>query len=145
MKKTKTWIVLADTSAVRIAVNDGPAKGVYGISTKELQAPTVTELSDEPGMTKAPFGPDRGNISDPDLKGQAAAAFATDIVNFLDAEQAKDSFQRLVLVAPPAMLGLLRDRLTPRLRDILRADIPKDLTHLPLDKLPAHLEDVLPV
>lgn len=145
MKPNKTWIVIADAKTVRIAVNDGPGKGVYGLSTQGLRAPEVTELSDAPGMTNAAVGPNRGGISDPDLKGQASAAFAEDIVTYLDVTLRDGQFQRLVLVAAPAMLGLLRQKLTDPLKAVLRADIPKDLTHLPLDDLPAHLADVMAV
>ncbi|MCK0097350.1 host attachment protein [Yoonia sp. F2084L] len=145
MKPIKTWIVLADTQTVRVAVNEGPGKGVYGHSTQGLTAPAVTELSDAPGMTAAAAGPNRGGISDPDLKGQAARAFAADIVGFLEAAHDDGHYQRLILIAPAAMLGLLRQALTPRVQAVLHADIPKDLTHLPLDELPGHLGDVLAV
>ena len=143
MKPQKTWIVLADAASVRVAVNEGPGKGVYGVSAGGLAAAPVTALSDAPGITNASVGPNRGGISDPDLKGQAAAAFADDIIRFLEAEKAGDAFQRLVLVAPPSMLGLLRQRLTQPLRAVLRADIDKDLTHVSLKDLPRYLGDVL--
>lgn len=145
MKPIKTWIVLADTKAVRIAVNDGPSKGVYGHSTHGLKAPQVTALSDAPGMTNAAVGPNRGGISDPDLKGQAAHAFAADIIGYLEAALAKGEFQRLILIAPAAMLGQLRQAMTPAVRGVLMGDIPKDLTHVPLDELPDHLKGMLPV
>ena len=145
MKPIKTWIVLADTQSVRIAVNDGPSKGVYGHSAPGLKAPPVTSLSDAPGMTNAAVGPNRGGIAEPDLKGQAAHAFATDITQYLEASLAKGDFQRLILIAPAAMLGMLRKAMTPALKNALLGDIPKDLTHLPLDELPKHLSDVLVV
>ena len=145
MKPIKTWIVLADTQTVRIAVNDGTGKGVYGRSTQGLAAPAITELSDAPGMTNAAVGPNRGGISDPDLKGQAAHAFAAQIADYLAAALKKGDYDRLILIAPAAMLGHLRQALTPALREVLYADISKDLTHLPLDELPSHLEDVLAV
>lgn len=145
MKPTKTWIVLADAQTVRIAINDGTGKGIYGRGTQGLKAPAVTELSDAPGQTHAAVGPNRGSISDPDLKGQAARAFAADIIAYLEAALAKGDYDRLILIAPAAMLGLLRQALTPALQKVLYADIPKDLTHVPLDELPGHLEDVLAV
>lgn len=145
MKPTKTWIVMTDAQTVRIAENDGPGKGIFGLSTQGLKAPQITELSDAPGMTSAPAGPNRGGISDPDLKGQAAAAFADDIVKYLDVALRGDQFQRLVLAASPAMLGILRKKLSKPLQKVMLAEIPKDLTHLPLDNLPDHLADVMVV
>lgn len=145
MKPIKTWIVLADAKTVRIAVNDGVGKGVYGRSIEGLEAPAVTALSDEPGQTFASVGPNRGGISDPDLKGQAEHAFAADIVRYLEGALARSDFDRLILITPATMLGHLRQALTPALRKVLHAEIPKDLTHLPLDELPEHLADVLAV
>lgn len=145
MKPIKTWIVMADAGTVRIAVNDGPGKGVYGHSVKGVVAPDVTELSDEPGLTNAPTGPNRGSISDPDFKTQASAEFANRINDYLDAAQRAGKFQRLVLIAAPAMLGQLRQKLSPHLKDVLRADIPKDLVHAPLEELPGHLAGVMAV
>lgn len=145
MKPLKTWIVLADATTLRLAVSEGPGKGVYGLPDPGLVAPPVTELSDEPGMTHSPAGPNRGGISEPDLKGQADAAFADDIAQFLDKARAKGAFDRFILIAPPAMLGTLRQKLPPQLRAAMHADIAKDLTHLPLHDLPKHLADVIAV
>lgn len=145
MKPIKTWIVLADTQSLRIAVNEGPGKGVYGLGVEGVIPPDITALSDEPGMTMAPAGPNRGGIAEPDLKGQATHVFARDIVAYLDAALAKGRYQRLILIAPAAMLGALRDALTPTLRTVLLGDIPKDLTHLPLDGLPKHIAHLLAV
>ncbi len=145
MKPTITWIVMADARTVRIAVNEGPGKGIYGYSTQGLEPPKITELSDAPGVVNAAVGPNRGSIFEPDLKGQAAAAFAGEITQYLDTALRDKQFDRLVLVASPAMLGLLRRKLSGPLKSALRADIPKDLTHLPLDALPAHLSDVMVV
>ncbi len=145
MKPIKTWIVLADAQTVRIAVNDGTGKGLYGRGTQGLMAPAITELSDAPGLTNAAVGPNRSSISDPDLKGQAARVFASDITAYLEAALTRGDYHRLILIAPAAMLGHLRQVMTPALRKALHADVPKDLTHLPLDELPGHLEDILAV
>ena len=145
MKPIKTWIVLADAQTVRIAVNNGTGKGVYGYGTQDLKAPAVTELADAPGIMNAAVGPNRAGISDPDLKGQAARLFAVDIVGYLEAALSGGDFQHLILIAPATMLGYLRQALTPTLQKALYADIAKDLTHVPLDELPAHLTNVLAV
>jgi len=145
MKPNKTWIVLADTQAVRIVANDGPNMGLYGVSTKGLNAPAVSVLSDAPGMTKAPVGPDRGSISERDLKTQAATSFAGAILDVLMDAHGRGAFQRLLIIASPTMLGILRQRMPQPLGDIIRAEIAKDLTQVPLADLPAHLTDVLAI
>lgn len=143
MKPTITWIVLADAQILRVVVNDGPGKGVYGHKVAGLAVPKVTALSDAPGMTKAVAGPHRGSITDPDLKRQAEMSFADDIVHYLEHALGSQEFDRLVLVAAPQMLGILRQKLSASLQEVLYADLDKDLTHVALDALPSHLSDVL--
>lgn len=145
MKPLKTWIVLADAKSLRLAMNEGPGKGVYGLPDPGLVAPPVTELSDEPGVVYASVGPNRGGITEPDLKEQAQVAFAEIIVGFLKKALKDGQFDRFILFAPPAMLGVLRDKLTPELKAHLHAEVAKDLTHLPLDDLPDHLAGVIAV
>ena len=145
MKPKINWIVLADAETVRIAVNEGPGKGIYGRTSAGLEAPPVTELSDAPGMTNAAVGPNRGGISDPDLKGQAAAIFADRIAQYLDDALRGNEYDRLVLVAAPAMLGLLRQKIPAAVQKAVLAELDKDLTHITLDHLPAHLGDVMVV
>jgi protein required for attachment to host cells len=57
----------------------------------------------------------------------------------------KNAFQQLVFVAPPTMLGILRQRMPRLLADMIRAEIAKDLTQILITDLPAHLTDVLAV
>lgn len=54
--------------------------------------------------------------------------FATAVCELLDEASAQRRFDRLRLVAPPKMLGLIRDRLTERAHHALTAEIPKDLS-----------------
>ena len=105
----------------------------------------VSELSDAPGMTKAPVGPDRGSISEHDLKAQAATTFADAILDVLKGAHDKDAFQKLILIASPTMLGILRQRMPRPISDVIRAEIAKNLTQIPLADLPAHLADVIAV
>lgn len=145
MRPIISWIVLVDAETVRIVVNEGPGKGLYGRKTDELKARAVTELSDAPGMTASSVGPNRGSISDPQLKAQAEALFANEIATYLDNALQDGEFDRLVLAAAPEMLGLLRQRLSNEVKGVLLADLAKDLTHVTLEDLPAHLSNVLVV
>ena len=143
MKPTRTWIVMADTRHLRIAENTGLGHGLTDHEGKLPVAPEPVPLSDEPGMTYASAGPNRGAITDPDPKGQAARAFADDIVAYLSAAHAKGDFARLILIAPPQMMGHLRKAMTPDLRAVLHAEIAKDLIPVTLAELPEHLDKVI--
>jgi protein required for attachment to host cells len=67
-----------------------------------------------------------------------AQQFARQIAEQLDAAR-PGGFDRLVLMAGPSFLGLLRAALSKPLRDSLVAEVPKDLVHQGEDALRAHL------
>jgi protein required for attachment to host cells len=55
--------------------------------------------------------------------------FAKEVAQRIDSERMKHEFDKLVLVAPPKMLGLLRQSLTHPTQAMLAAEIAKDLLH----------------
>lgn len=54
---------------------------------------------------------------------------------------AEKSFDKLVLIAPPKMLGELREYLAPAVKKRIAAEMPKDLTHYEGEELLQHLRD----
>ena len=52
-------------------------------------------------------------------------------------------FDRLILVAPPAFLGDLRDAVPKDLRDKVADEIASDLTNMPQQELHMRLEEIL--
>jgi protein required for attachment to host cells len=55
--------------------------------------------------------------------------FAKAVAKRIDHERATNSFDRLVIIASPKVLGLLRKELPKQSEDALAAEIPKDLLH----------------
>ena len=55
------------------------------------------------------------------------------------------AFQQLLLVAPPAMLGALRDALPAELAGLVRAQLAADLVKLPIHELVERLDTLLVV
>ena len=55
--------------------------------------------------------------------------FAKQVGQHIDADRVSRKFDRLVLVAPPKMLGLLRQSLPTQSQSLLAAEIAKDLAH----------------
>ncbi len=68
--------------------------------------------------------------------------FASVVVEKLEAALVMHAFDRLVLVAPPAMLGDLRIALTKPLSERVTAEIDKDLVEVADHDMCAHLADV---
>jgi protein required for attachment to host cells len=53
--------------------------------------------------------------------------FAKAVARTLDGARARNEFERLVLIAAPRMLGLLREALPAPCRSVVAAEIAKDL------------------
>lgn len=148
MKPTTTWILIADGGRARLFANRGPGKGIEPLD-ETLTAdhrPTHEIVEDRLGRTYESKGAARHAIaphSDPhrELKRR----FAVSLAEMLDKQRMQHAYDRLVLVAPPTVLGDLREALSEPVRGLLRAELDKDLTKIPFSELPEHLAAVLPV
>ena len=145
MKATTTWIVIADGARARVMQNEGPGKGLVALPEMIFEgehASSSEVMSDRPGRAFDSVGHARHAMEPTtDPHDHLKSAFLKDISNRL--EQRRDSFDRLILVAPPSALGLLRKSLSPRVAGKLKSELGKDLTHVPNADLPHHLDCVL--
>ena len=74
------------------------------------------------------FAP-RSATAEPRPRKDAAMRFARQVAAELDAAQRREGFDRTVLVAGPAFIGLLRSALSEPVRATLVAEVRKDLLH----------------
>jgi len=147
MKKKVTWIIVADGSRARFLANDGPGKGLHAAIAGEFHhdAPPTRELGTEkPGRVTSSVGANRSAIQPHvDWHEVEKEKFSQEMADLLNDAAAKKSFDDLIIVAPPRTLGTLRQALSSKTSDHIRAEIPKDLTQVPLQEMPAHLKDVI--
>lgn len=142
-----TWILIADASRARIVKNEGPGLGIDAIGDRiyEQEHRKASDImADRPGRSFDSVGGGRHAMeysADPERLDQRA--FARSLVATLEDGLDKNAYRRLVVVAPPQMLGDLRAELSDRLKDVILAEINKDLTHVPNGELADHLADVL--
>ncbi|MHA1559397.1 MAG: host attachment protein [Alphaproteobacteria bacterium] len=149
MKPIITWILIADGTRAKIVANPGPGRGLQEVPGQSLEASNLLGrdiMADRPGRTHDRFGPASHAMeptSDPRRleKNRFAAALADSLHKSLE----QKAFERLVLVASPAMLGDLRAAISASVAGVVTGEIPKDLTQLPVRDLPKHLETVLAV
>src|SRR5262245_47453990 len=146
-KHPKTWFVIADGARARILRNDGPGTPLVPAIDRDLADPAVhghsRDLkSDRPGRAFDP-GSGQPHAMEPhhDFHNFEKRMFARQVAKLLDEHAAKKDIERLVLVAPPKTLGDLRAELSPHSIGLVAAEIPKDLTHVPVAKLAEHLAD----
>ncbi len=67
--------------------------------------------------------------TDPRPRKDAAMRFARQVAAELDGARLRDGFDRIVLIAGPAFIGLLRSALSEPVRATLVAEVRKDLVH----------------
>ena len=68
-----------------------------------------------------------------------AEVFARRVAKLLEEAHREGAFDRLVVIAPPAFLGKLREALPEPLRAITAAEVPKNLVHQSPLRVLAHL------
>lgn len=147
MKPTITWILLAGGAHAQVVQNEGPGKGVSAVkgATWEQHLDKSQEImADRPGRSFDRMGDQRHSMeptSDP--KRLQENAFLGEVCGYLDEAGREGRFDRLVLVAEPRALGLLRKQLGSGLKNKLYAEVDKDLSKAPLKELPDRLKDVI--
>lgn len=146
-----TWVVVADGEKFLLLCNEGDAERpvLRTISKDEAENPPARELgSDRPGRM-----PDQGGMSsqvgdtiahgrgprsameETDWHRVAEDRFAGDLAERLVNWVGQGRFKRLIVVADPRTLGVLREAYGDKLQSVLVAEVNKDLTNLTLPDL----------
>lgn len=150
MKATKTWIVVADGDQAKIFEHDGPGKGLHAVKNLSLEQEHLKArdiMADKPGRAYSSAGP--GSRSAVDYRTDPVEVrerrFVEHLAAVLDEQHRGGAFDRLVIAAAPAALGDLRPALSEEIKGAILAELPKDLTNVPIPKLAEHLDGVLAV
>jgi protein required for attachment to host cells len=89
--------------------------------------PTREQGTDRPTRGPSSFQNPRGNIEQSDWHQLNEDRFATEIADQLYRLAHANRFQRLVIVAPPKILGALRQSLHKEVLEKIEAEVPKEL------------------
>lgn len=147
MMPKKTWIVVADGAHARIATWSDAGARLRMAEPYEFAAPHAPNrkfISDRPG-TFADRGPGAHSYTPKhERRDYEKIAFARDVAAVIDAAAEAGKFDRLVIVAPPPVLGRLRVMLRGKTRERIVGQMAKDLVHLSLPQLERHLYAFVP-
>ena len=147
MKKTVTWVLIADGARATVLANDGPGRGLRPAPPGEIETelhPNREIVSDRPGRVYESATSARHAVTPRiDWHRVEKVEFAQRLAQILDQAAREGLFHRLVLVAPPRTLGDLRAALDEKTLKLVTAEIGKDLTNTPPAELPAHLGEAL--
>ena len=143
MKPIRTWVLVADAARARIFENTGKGTGLTIVQDMTLDAdlaPSRELGTDRPGRSFDSVGSGRHAMESPsDLHRQQKRQFARRVAEVIEERQARKSFDRLVLVAPPVTVGDLRAALPAKVKAVVTAEVIADLTSTPMSELPEHL------
>lgn len=147
MKTTRTWILIADGNHARILESVGRGHGLHEVvgSAIRLHNPPSRRLGrDKPGRVYESVGDVRHAIEPKyDRHRAMETRFAEQLAEQLHRFVETNAFDKLVIVAPPAMLGDLRKSLTADVAAKLVAEIDKDLAKVATNEIASHLAGVL--
>lgn len=149
MKKTTTWILIADGTQARVLEHGGPGKGlsmVKGLdwSIEPLQSKDID--TDRPGRGHSSGGSARSSMEPKtDPAQHREAEFMRSVAGVLDRKALEGAFDRLVIAAAPIALGNLRKLLSDHVKKAVVAELDKDLTNLPTQNIDKHLDGIIAV
>ena len=147
----KTGILVAHDAGARFFENEGPGKGIELI--EELDHPEGRERdrdfdTDRPGRSfrKNSADPRRAAMSRSQTPHERAVAdFARVLAQKLQRGRTSNRYDRLVLVAPPRFLGLLRSSLDGPTTQLVVGSLDKDLAAHKESELVEHLGEVIAI
>lgn len=134
MENNKTWVLIADASSARIFAlykplifkepsNANNLELIGEFNHADSRKKGVDLMSDRFGN----FG--SGTFVEPtDTKFHEAEHFAFELTRYLEAARTENKFRDLVLVAPPAFMGLLNKHLHHTIHKLVSQTIEKDYT-----------------
>jgi protein required for attachment to host cells len=138
-----TWVLIADGEKALFLRNrvDAIAPTLDVVRKSENDNPSNLEQStDRPGRKQDAGAGQRSAMEDTDWHRLSKERFAHDLADILYKYAHRGAFDRIVLVAAPHVLGDLRDQLHKEVREKVVAEVAKDLTHHPLDKVETMLK-----
>jgi protein required for attachment to host cells len=131
----KSWVVLSDGGEARFYEGALVPDGLRLIETWEAPGnpPSRMQGTGSPGRVYESVGGQRHAVEPrQDAHEAAKEAFARRICDHLDKAVEAGRIEELVIAAPPRFLGELRRHQSEHVRRVLRTEIDKDLTGLPL-------------
>ena len=140
----KTWVLVANQAEARIYSADRVPGNLTLVETlihEEGAAHARDLTSDAPGRVHDRMGSARHSMEpDTGVKEEGRRRFVKEMVGRLESAHFHGDFNRLVLLAAPAMLGVIRKTLTSKLTKAVIKEIPKDVIGQDLDKIQVQLQ-----
>ena len=144
MKKTVTWILIADGTQARVLEHNGPGKGLSTIKDLDWSIPALQSKDiDTDGYGRGANG--GAMSSGNDSSKHREAEFVRTVAAVMDSKAKEGAFDRLVIAAAPIALGNFRKLLSDHVKKTVVAELDKDLTNVPTAQLDKHFDGIVAV
>ncbi|TVS00942.1 MAG: host attachment protein [Rhodobacteraceae bacterium] len=132
------WIIAAGGERALFLENIGtPDKPKLSLHERAESDGTDMELADRPGRMQDTGKQQLSAMEMTDHDQLARDRFAAQVAAKINKLVTKKGIGRLIVVAPPHTLSVLRSEISDAARKTIMAEIDKDLTHHPLEKIGA--------
>ena len=142
---SETWVVVAESSRARIfsmKKNQSPLQEITDMTHLESRVHGQELSSDRPGRAFDSRGGGRHAMeTEVDLKRQEAINFAKTIIKYIESGRTQGHFEKLILIAPPEFLGLLRKNLSESTRQQIVKEISKNIVQQDKVSIYKHITD----
>ncbi|WP_019936507.1 host attachment protein [Bordetella sp. FB-8] len=137
------WIAVCDGAKGIVFRNEGE-RGSLNLCTVSVMGAELRAAhehgSDRPDRIVSPTGSGRHAVETVDRHRLAEIHFLEDFARSLDDMVPQHALQAtLIVIAPPRALGILRRKLSARLRQMLKREIARDLTGHTVDQIETFL------
>jgi protein required for attachment to host cells len=141
-----TWIMAADSSRARIferLEHERNLRELLDFVNPSGRADATDLRSDERGRFYGKGERYQGHTADPqvDPVQHESELFARDVAGHLNKAYGEQRYQRLVLVAAPKFLGLVRGKLHKDVQQAVVEELPKDISGFNLHQVEAYLRE----
>jgi len=137
------WILVANQAEAQIYSTDRIPGNLVLVDTlkhEEGAAHARDLTSDAPGRVHDRMGSARHSMEpDTGVKEESRRRFVKKMVARLESAHFRGDYDRLVLLAAPAVLGVIRKTISKKFTNVVVKEIPKDVIGQDLDKIKAQL------
>ncbi len=145
MKPIVTWILLANARDASVLVNRGPGKGLTVLDGVTFRSEEATGPRDRAGVGHSIAGHGVSAVEQTNPQDKIDTEFAHHLAEQMSSALAKHKFDRLIVIAGPHMLGLLRVSFDEALAAVVIGEIDKDLSRQTPDAVASHIEGIIAV
>lgn len=132
------WVMVGDGEKALFFRNEGDATypNLEVVDVLEQDNPKTSDQgTDRPGRSFASVGARRSAMQETNWHKLEKHRFAKEIADLLYSAAHRGQYSKLVIAAPPMIMGDLRKALHKEVSDKVVAEVSKDLTNLPAHEI----------